>query len=59
MNKHNDMKQTHNPNNTNEGVPFTVGVHKRNVLPQNHCQDITLNEDYIYKIIYLVDFLVH
>jgi hypothetical protein len=37
--------------------PFKVGVHKRNVLPQNHFQDITLNDHYIYTIIYLVYFL--
>jgi hypothetical protein len=37
--------------------PFKVGAHKRNVLPQNHFQDITLNDHYIYKIIYLVYFL--
>jgi hypothetical protein len=36
---------------------ITVGVHKRNASPQNHSQDITLNDRYIYKIIYLVDFL--
>jgi len=33
-----------------------VGVHKRNVSPQNHSQDITLNDHYIYEIICLVDF---
>jgi hypothetical protein len=33
-----------------------VGVHKRNVLPQNHFQDTTLNDYYIYEIIYLLDF---
>jgi hypothetical protein len=59
MNQHNDMKQTHKPKNTNERGPFMAGVHKRNVLPQNHSQNITLNENYIYKIIYLVDFLFH
>ncbi len=35
---------------------FMVGVHKSNVLPQNHLQDSTLNDHYIYQIIYLVDF---
>jgi hypothetical protein len=49
MNQHNDMKQTHNPKNTNEGGPLTVGVHKRNVFPQNHFQNITLNENYSYR----------
>jgi hypothetical protein len=34
-----------------------VGVHKRNVSPQNHFYDIILNGHYIYEIIYLVDFL--
>jgi exo-beta-1,3-glucanase (GH17 family) len=33
------------------------GVHKRNVLPQNHSQNIILNEHYTYKITYLVDFV--
>jgi hypothetical protein len=33
---------------------FTIGVHKRNVSPQNHSQNTTLN--YIYEKIYLVDF---
>jgi hypothetical protein len=33
-----------------------VGVHKRNVSLQNHFQDITLKDHYIYKLIYLVDF---
>jgi hypothetical protein len=42
-----------------KGVESQIGVHKRNVLPQNHFQNITLNENYIYKIIYLVDFLFH
>jgi hypothetical protein len=35
---------------------FMFGVHKRNVLPQNHFQNTILNDRYIYKIIYLVDF---
>jgi len=35
-----------------------VGVHKKNVLPQNHSQDTTLN-DYVYEIIYLVDFYIY
>jgi hypothetical protein len=34
-----------------------VRVHKRNVSPQNHFQNNTLNDHYIYEIIYLVDFL--
>jgi hypothetical protein len=39
---------------------FMVGVHQKNVSPQNHFQDITLNDHYIYEIIYLVDvFLIH
>jgi hypothetical protein len=29
------------------------------VLPQNHSQDTTLNDYYIYEIIYLVDFLIY
>jgi hypothetical protein len=36
---------------------FMVGIHKRIVLPQNHYQNTTLNDCYIYEIIYLVDFL--
>ncbi len=36
---------------------ITVGVHKRNVSPQNHFQDIALNDHYIYGIICLVDFI--
>jgi hypothetical protein len=36
---------------------FMVGVHKRNVSPQTHSQNTTLNGYYIYKIIYLVDFI--
>jgi hypothetical protein len=36
-----------------------VGVHKRNVLPQNHFQDITLNDYYVYEIIYLVEFFLY
>ncbi len=36
--------------------PLKVRVHKWNVLPQNQSQDITLNDHYIYKIIYGVDF---
>jgi len=35
---------------------ITVGVHKRNVLPQNYSQNIILNDHYIYEIIYLVIF---
>jgi hypothetical protein len=35
---------------------ITVGVHKRNVSPQNLSQNITLNDHYIYEVIYLVDF---
>jgi hypothetical protein len=34
-----------------------VRVHNRIVSPQNHCQNTTLNDHYIYKIIFLVDFL--
>jgi len=33
--------------------PIIVGVHKRNVSPQNHIQDIILKDHYIYRIIYL------
>jgi hypothetical protein len=29
---------------------FMVGVHKRNVLPQNHYHDTTLNDHYVYEI---------
>jgi len=32
--------------------PFMVGVHKKNVSPQNHSQSITLNDHYIHEIIY-------
>jgi hypothetical protein len=32
-----------------------VGVHKRNVSLQNHSQDTTLKDHYIYRLIYLVD----
>jgi hypothetical protein len=35
---------------------FMVRVHKRNVSPQNHSQDTTLNDHYVY-VIYLVDFI--
>jgi hypothetical protein len=35
---------------------FTVEVHKRNVSPQNLFQDPTLNDHYIYEIIYSVVF---
>jgi hypothetical protein len=35
---------------------ITVGVHKKNVSPKNHFHDITLNDHYIYEIIYLVFF---
>ncbi len=35
---------------------FMVGVHKMNVSPQNHSQDTTLYDHYVYKIIYLVKF---
>ncbi len=31
---------------------FTVGVYKRNVSPENHSQDTTLNDQYTYEIIY-------
>jgi len=34
-------------------------VYKRIVLPQNHYQNIILNEHYIYEISYLVDFTFH
>jgi hypothetical protein len=34
-----------------------VGVHKKNVLPQNQFQNNILNDHYVYEIIYLVDFL--
>jgi len=37
--------------------PIIVGVHKRNVSPQNHIQDIILNDHYIYRIIYLFIYL--
>jgi hypothetical protein len=33
-----------------------VGVHKRNVSPQSHSQDTTLDDHYVYEIIYLVKF---
>ncbi len=36
-----------------------VGVHKRNVSPQNHSHNITLNDNYIYEIIFLVDSFFH
>lgn len=38
--------------------PFKVRVHKKNVSPQNHFQDITSNnkKNYIYEIIFLGDF---
>jgi hypothetical protein len=34
-------------------------VHKRIVSPQNHYQNTILNDHYIYKISYLVDFIFH
>jgi hypothetical protein len=33
-----------------------VGVHNTNVSPQNHFQDTTLDDHYVYEIIYLVKF---
>jgi hypothetical protein len=33
-----------------------VEVHKKIISPQYHCQNITLNDHYIYKIIFLIDF---
>jgi hypothetical protein len=36
-----------------------VGVHKRNVLLQNHLQDITLNDHYTYEKIYLIHLFFH
>jgi hypothetical protein len=33
-----------------------VGVHKKTISPQNHYQNINLNDHYIYEIIYLVDY---
>jgi hypothetical protein len=38
---------------------FMVGVNKRNVLLQNHSQNIILNDHYTYEITYLVDFFFH
>ncbi len=35
---------------------FMVEVHKKTILPQNHCQNITLNDHYNYKIIYFEDY---
>jgi hypothetical protein len=43
--------------NPNVGT-FTVGVHKRNASPKNHCQNIPLNDNYIYEIIYLLEFFL-
>jgi hypothetical protein len=36
---------------------FTIGVHERNVLPQNHFKNVILNDHYTFEIIYLVDFI--
>ncbi len=36
---------------------FMVGVPKMNVSPQNHFQDTTLDDHYVYEIIYLVKFI--
>jgi len=44
------------PNIVPMKVQFKVGVHKMNVLSQIDSQNITLDDHYIYKIIYLVDF---
>jgi hypothetical protein len=34
--------------------PITIGAHKKNVSPQNHLHDSTLNDHYVYQIIYLL-----
>jgi hypothetical protein len=31
-----------------------VGVHKRNVSPQNHFHEIILNDHYTYEVFYLI-----
>jgi hypothetical protein len=36
---------------------ITVGVHKRNVSPQNHSHDTTLNDHYVYRFIYFGEFI--
>jgi hypothetical protein len=36
-----------------------VGVHKRNVSPQNHSHDITLNDHFVYLFIILVNLFFH
>jgi hypothetical protein len=33
-----------------------IGVHKRNVSPQNHSHDTILNDHYVYQFIYFGDF---
>jgi hypothetical protein len=32
-------------------------IHKRNVSPQNHSQDTTLNDHYVYQLIYFGEFI--
>ncbi len=39
--------------------PFMVRVHSKNVSPQNHSQDTTLNDQYIYEINFLEDFFYY
>jgi hypothetical protein len=36
---------------------ITVGVYERNVSPQNHSQDTTLNDHYVYQFIYFGEFI--
>jgi len=36
---------------------ITVRVHKRNVSPQNHSYDTTLNDHYVYRFIYFGEFI--
>jgi hypothetical protein len=46
---------------TNEQIfqgTILVGVHERNVSPQNHFQDIILNDHYVYQFIYFGELII-
>jgi hypothetical protein len=38
---------------------FKVGIYKMNVLPQNHSQNTILNDQYVYKIKFLLYFFLY
>ncbi len=49
------ISKMHLENMRKQGM-FTIGVHKRIVSLQNHYENTTLNDHYIYEIMYLVDY---